>query len=135
MGGSTTANLPPNARISTPVCWVLSEDTVSKTALIGAVVIFAISFASSVVERLRSRTAVAPIDFRYSVFLRDAVVIIGEKPEILASWIAGRRSAVEFHRKEAPPTILANRGCSTEHNEWGASIYSTSGSRSRRSKP
>ena len=89
MAGSTTANLPPDARISTPVCCVLSEDTVSKTALIGVSVIFTISVASSAVDRLRSRTAVAPIDFRCSVFLRDAVVIMGENPDIFASWMAG----------------------------------------------
>ncbi len=89
MGGSTIANLPPDARIPTPVCCVLSEDTVSKTALFGVAVIFAISVASWAVDKLRSRTAVAPIDLRCAVFLRDAVVIIGEKPEILASWMAG----------------------------------------------
>ena len=40
-------------------------------------------------ERLRSRTWVAPSEVSKEVFLSDAVVIIGEKPERRANWIAG----------------------------------------------
>lgn len=40
-------------------------------------------------ETLRSMTCVGPIDLRYSACLREAVVMMGEKPESYASWIAG----------------------------------------------
>jgi len=36
---------------------------------------------------LRSMTCVAPKDLRYSSFLSEAVVMMGEKPESFASWI------------------------------------------------
>jgi len=39
------------------------------------------------VDKLRSRMAVAPMDLRESVCLGDAVVMIGENPEIFASWM------------------------------------------------
>ncbi len=37
---------------------------------------------------LRSTTCVAPRDLRRSVLLREAVVMIGLKPDNLASWMA-----------------------------------------------
>lgn len=37
----------------------------------------------------RSRTCVAPRDLTYASLRADAVVMIGEKPESFASWIAG----------------------------------------------
>ena len=49
-----------------------------------------ISFARLEAEILRSMTCVAPIDLRYSVCLREAVVMMGENPESFASWIPER---------------------------------------------
>lgn len=48
-------------------------------------VILAISDARVEAEILRSMTCVAPIDLRNSACLRDAVVIMGEKPDSFAS--------------------------------------------------
>ena len=51
----------------------------------GSRVIFFTAETRSSVERLRSRTWVAPSDLRKAVFLREAVVMIGEKPDNVAS--------------------------------------------------
>ena len=40
-------------------------------------------------EILQSIMCVAPTDLMYSVCLREAVEMMGEKPESFASWIAG----------------------------------------------
>jgi len=59
------------------------------TAVMGFEVILAIALVRSVVDRLRDRTVSAPRARRYDVFFSEAVVIMGENPDILASWIAG----------------------------------------------
>ena len=68
----------------------MSADEIESTAyLMGAFwVMFPISDARAEAEALRSMTWVAPRDLRSSACLRDAVVMIGEKPESFASWRA-----------------------------------------------
>lgn len=56
-------------------------------------------------ERLRSRTCVAPRDLSKGAFLSEAVVMMGEKLERRASWIAdnssqGKHRSVAHQRKE-----------------------------------
>ena len=55
------------------------------TTVMGFEVILAIALVRSAVDRLRDRTVSAPRAWRYDVFFSEAVVIMGENPEILAS--------------------------------------------------
>lgn len=72
-----------------PICCVLGREMASKTYRIGLLVTLLISAESSADPRLRSNTWVAPRDLRKSVCLSDAVVIMGENLESLASWMTG----------------------------------------------
>ena len=54
---------------------------------IGSLVILATSAESEESGMVRSTMWVAPRDLRYSSCRFDAVVIMGEKPDILANWI------------------------------------------------
>ena len=56
------------------------------------------SDARAVEEILRSMTCVAPRDLSDSACLRDAVVMMGEKPDSFASWTAELVEVkTEFH--------------------------------------
>ena len=67
-----------------------AKEIESYTYWIGDFVMPPISDARAEAEALRSITCVAPRDLRISVCLRDAVVMIGENPESLASCITER---------------------------------------------
>jgi len=86
---STRANFPPEARTSMPICCVLGTEMASKTYWSGLWVTLLISAESSADPRLRSKTWVAPRYLRKSVCLSDAVVMMGENLESLASWMTG----------------------------------------------
>ena len=81
----TMTRLPPDPNKSYPTFWVSSEDTASYTREKGSLVISLITAMRDGVSEFLSRTCVAPRDFRYSAFLREAVVMIGEKPDNLAN--------------------------------------------------
>lgn len=85
----TSASWPPGARISRPCSNVSEWDTASYTSVMGLAVIFVMDACSSAVERLRSRRCDAPRLVRYVVCVREAVVMMGENPEMRPSWMTG----------------------------------------------
>jgi len=62
----------------------------------GKLVNLFISAARDSEDELRSRTAVAPMDLRKSVCVREAVVIIGENPDSFASWMTVESTLVSI---------------------------------------
>lgn len=87
-GFRITTICPPGARMSNACFWVSVVEIVSYTALIGTFVILS-WICEMLSEVLRSRTCVAPSDSRNDLCFNEDVVMIGLKPESLASWIAG----------------------------------------------
>lgn len=89
-GSENTATWPPGEIRSKAVCWVGSEEMASTMVLMGAsLVMLLISERRAALSRLRSRMWVAPIALSASLCVSDAVVMMGEKPDSFASWIAG----------------------------------------------
>jgi len=72
---------------------VSAKEIESTAYLMGA---FWVILQTSEAETLRSMMWVAPRYLRYSACLRDAVVMIGEKPESFASWRAELLRANSF---------------------------------------
>ena len=117
----------------------MSAKEIESTAyLMGAFwVTLPISDARAEAEALRSMTWVAPRDLRYSACLRDAVVMIGEKPESFASWRAEllRENSFLTSGIAAYLTILASGTGSTEDENRVSSVHSLTVVSYRRNKP
>lgn len=85
MGLSVNTSVPPGARISQACSCVPPSEMESKTKSMGSLVIF---LTSAIASDFRSTTCVAPIALSRSALCKDAVVMMGEKPESFANWIA-----------------------------------------------
>ena len=92
----------------------------SKAKVIGVDVILAIASFKAVAESPRSSTWVAPSEERSSVLRKEAVVMIGENPESLASWMAidELRENLQRDGMVHSRTVLSERRC-TAHDENG----------------
>lgn len=84
---ATIARVPPGAKRSYAVCCVSAREQASNMYEIGVLTMLATCSFSAAAESVRSRTCVAPNDVSKPLFFNDAVVIIGLKPDSLASWI------------------------------------------------
>lgn len=85
VGRSTSASVPPDAKISRACSCVPPSEMASKTKSMGSLVML---LTSATTSDLRSTTCVAPNALSRSALCNDAVVMMGEKPESFANWIA-----------------------------------------------
>ncbi len=89
LSSSTRMSVPPGASASYASTCVSASEIASKTYSTGfPPVIFWISERIADAGSERSSTSVAPSDLRRSSLCGDAVVMMGEYPESLATWIA-----------------------------------------------
>ena len=97
VGLSTTARWPPGATSANPISCVVGKEMASTTRRTGNLVI-SLTFCEILASgRLRSRTFVAPMAFRYSVCFSEAVVMIGESPDNFASWMTISKALNRSH--------------------------------------
>lgn len=95
-GSVTMARVPPGATIDNPARCVSSDETASNTYVMGTSVMRATCSLRAAAESVRSRTCVAPREMRSSLLCGDAVVMMGEKPDSFASWMAVRDEACQY---------------------------------------